>query len=249
MKGLMGRVVRSLIVGVCACLPGKAGAEDIPKLVARAKQAVIEVGTLDAQSNVLGTGTAFFIRSDGTAVTNAHVIQGAARIVGLTNTGAEYRFERVIAQSQDADLAILKFSATDVPYLTLVSSQDAVEGQRVLVIGNPKGLQGTVSDGLIAAFREDHKIIQLGDNFLQATVTSIMASHAWKERSAIVIVWDEDDYAGYAGCCYSPIGVNGAKLGGASAPFMVITSRGAHHFVDNTTPYNHYVLLATLEKL
>lgn len=95
----------------------------------------------------------------------------------------------------------------------------------------------------------DHKVIKLGDDFIQSTVTAIMASHEWKERAAIVIAWDEDDYAGFNGCCYSPTGVNGVTLGGAHAPFMVITSRGTHHIVDSITPYNHYVLLATIEDL
>ncbi len=95
----------------------------------------------------------------------------------------------------------------------------------------------------------DHSIIKLGDNFIQSAVSTIMSSRVWNDRSAIVITWDEDDYAGYAGCCHSPTGVNGVTLGGASAPFMVITSKDADHIVDSTTPYNHYTLLATIEKL
>lgn len=43
----------------------------------------------------------------------------------------------------------------------------------------------------------DHGAIQLGDAFLQKTVSDIMQSSAWKQNSAIVIVWDEDDYGGY----------------------------------------------------
>lgn len=159
---MKGPAVSALVVGACAwpfCL--KAGAESIPQMVARAKQAIIEVRALNAQGKVLGTGTAFFIRNDGTAVTNAHVIQGASSLVGVSNTGAEYRFERVVGRPPDIDLAILKFSAIDVPYLTLSSSRAAMEGQRVLVIGNPQGLQGTVSDGLISAFRMDHALIQI----------------------------------------------------------------------------------------
>jgi hypothetical protein len=45
--------------------------------------------------------------------------------------------------------------------LRLGRSDTAVEGQRVLVIGNPTGLQGIVSDGLIAAFRQNHSLIQI----------------------------------------------------------------------------------------
>jgi|SRR5580692_5949148 serine protease Do len=70
-------------------------------------------------------------------------------------------FERVDFVAPNADLAILKFFAVDVPYLRLGSSQSAVEGQHILVIGNPGGLQGTVSDGLISAFREDRSYMQI----------------------------------------------------------------------------------------
>ena len=95
----------------------------------------------------------------------------------------------------------------------------------------------------------DHSVIQLGDNFIRSTVSMIMASHAWQEKSAIVIAWDENDYTSFAGCCHSPTGVNGAILGGSNAPLMVITSKGAEHIVDSTTPFNHYTLLATIQKL
>ncbi|HXZ06233.1 MAG TPA: alkaline phosphatase family protein [Ktedonobacteraceae bacterium] len=95
----------------------------------------------------------------------------------------------------------------------------------------------------------DHGAIQLGDAFLQSTVTAIMGSQAWHEKSAIVIAWDENDYSSYAGCCHSPTGVNGAVLGGSNAPLLVITSKNPQHFVDSIDPYNHYSLLATIQDL
>jgi hypothetical protein len=95
----------------------------------------------------------------------------------------------------------------------------------------------------------DHGAIQLGDTYLKSTVSEIMASKAWREKSAIVIVWDENDYTSFAGCCHSPRGVNGVFLGGSNAPFMVITSKHPKHFVESTTPFNHYTLLATIQQL
>jgi S1-C subfamily serine protease len=59
------------------------------------------------------------------------------------------------------DIAILKFHATDVPFLKLGQSTTAVEGQKVIVIGNPTGLMGTVSAGLISAFRQNPSVIQI----------------------------------------------------------------------------------------
>jgi hypothetical protein len=92
----------------------------------------------------------------------------------------------------------------------------------------------------------DHNAINLGDQFLSQAVPQIMNSPAWADGSVLVIVWDEDDYAGTAGCCGSPTGVGGATLGGANAPAIVITSRGPIH-LTSATPYNHYSLLGTIQ--
>jgi hypothetical protein len=94
----------------------------------------------------------------------------------------------------------------------------------------------------------DHNVIALGDAYLKDTVQAIMRSRAWKRKSALVIVWDEDDYAGFAGCCESPIGADGVVLGGAKAPALVTLSHGSRpQQVD--TAFNHYSLLGTVEKL
>jgi hypothetical protein len=94
----------------------------------------------------------------------------------------------------------------------------------------------------------DHQIIKLGDDYLKETVDKIKASPAWKENSAIAIVWDEDDYSGFAGCCGSPVGTGGGVLGGARAPAIVINSKQVAP-VASTHPYNHYSLVATIEAL
>jgi hypothetical protein len=94
----------------------------------------------------------------------------------------------------------------------------------------------------------DHGAIQLGDAFLKETVTKIFASKAWKHDSVLVIAWDEDDYAGYAGCCGSPTTTGGAILGGANAPALVIRSKHAKPQVSNV-PYNHYSLLGTIQRV
>jgi len=97
----------------------------------------------------------------------------------------------------------------------------------------------------------DHGAIQLGDQFLRDTVEAIRHSWTWRhESSAIVIVWDEDDYAGYAGCCGSPTGQDGVLLGGAQVPMMVLRSGHEHARAHGVSkPANHYSLLATIQHL
>jgi S1-C subfamily serine protease len=154
-------------LGFCICplisIVGTAPvqATDIPALVQRAKPAVVEILTFDQQNNLLKTGTGFFISPDGLLLTNFHVISGASSIMAKTPTGAVYFLKSVLSASKTYDVAELQFFATDVPYLSLGSSSGAVEGQRVLVIGNPEGLEGTVSDGIISAFRDNRSMIQI----------------------------------------------------------------------------------------
>jgi S1-C subfamily serine protease len=134
------------------CLVPEARAQTASEMVNHAKQAMIEVDALDAQGNLLKTGSAFFVDGHGLAVTNQHVVQGAARVVGVSGTGEHYACERVFYAPSGLDLAVLKFAGAQKTYLTLGSSQSAIEGERVWIIGNPGGLPGTDSAGEISAF-------------------------------------------------------------------------------------------------
>jgi hypothetical protein len=140
----------------------------------------------------------------------------------------------------------LDLATNSVPNFVWISPDQcndmhSISATGAAIIGNPECV--APATGL------DHTVIQEGDDFVQATVSEIEASQAWSENSAIVLVWDENDYTGHAGCCHSPTGVGGAVLGGDSAPFLVVTSKHRRPFVDATTPYNHYSLLATIEQL
>ena len=132
---------------------------DIPGIVRQAQPAVAQIVALDDQNKTLKTGTGFFISADGNLLTNYHVISDARSILAKTASGAVYSFKKIVAFSPKPDVALLTFYATDVPYLNLGSTADAVEGQRVLVLGNPEGFEGTVSDGIISAF---HRFINDG---------------------------------------------------------------------------------------
>ena len=136
-------------------------AYSIPEVVAKTKPAVVEIIAVDEKGATNRLGTGFFISPNGQLVTNRRVIEGASSIAAINNNGAIFVFERVVAQPVGVDLAILKFRATDVPFLTLGKSTTALKGQKVIVIGNPTGLAGTVSDGIIFAFHEKRSVIQI----------------------------------------------------------------------------------------
>jgi S1-C subfamily serine protease len=136
-------------------------ANDIPQIVSQPKPAVVQIIALNQQNKPLKTGTGFFVSADGNLLTNFHVISGASSILAKTPSGAIYFFKEIVSVSARTDVALLRFYATDVPHLNLGSTTEAAEGQRVLVIGNPEGLEGTVSDGIISAFRDNRSMIQI----------------------------------------------------------------------------------------
>jgi Sulfatase-modifying factor enzyme 1/Trypsin-like peptidase domain len=138
-----------------------ANAADIPSLIQKTKPAIVEILTFDQQNKPLMSGTGFFVSSDGLLLTNYHVIAGSSSIIAKTPTGAVYFLKNIVVTSESPDIAELQFFAKDVPYLNLGSSVNTLEGERILVIGNPEGLEGTVSEGIISAFRENRSLIQI----------------------------------------------------------------------------------------
>jgi len=150
-------------------LAASAWAGDIRALVQNAKPAVLHIATFDREGKVLGYGTAFFISADGYLVTNEHVVDGAHSILDRDYKGTVFHVFRSKDSwsefsptgSTDPDLEILRADATNVPYLKLGSTVNEVEGQRVLVIGNPMNEEFSVSDGIISSFRGNRSYIQI----------------------------------------------------------------------------------------
>jgi phosphatidylinositol-3-phosphatase len=91
----------------------------------------------------------------------------------------------------------------------------------------------------------DHLEIRLGDRYLRETVEAIRAASAWKDGTAIVVVWDGYDYAGTSGDQRQSRSATTERCSAARAPLIVVTSKGGPaHKTD--APFNRYNLLATL---
>lgn len=99
-----------------------------------------------------GLGSGFLISPDGYILTNEHVIDGAQEIK-VTVTGYNTPFQaRVVGSDYDLDLAVLKIEGTrPFPYLELGDSDQVRVGEWVIAIGNPFGLDHTVTVGVISA--------------------------------------------------------------------------------------------------
>jgi len=126
--------------------------DSIAGIAARVSPSVVSI---DAQTPSGGdTGSGFFIQSDGTILTNNHVVEGAVTsggsiTVNLTN-GKSYP-AKLIGRDSSYDLAVLKIDVTDAPALQLGDSEMIQVGDPVIAIGSPLGLAGTVTSGIISA--------------------------------------------------------------------------------------------------
>jgi serine protease Do len=102
---------------------------------------------------VTGQGSGFFITADGYAVTNNHVVQNAETVQVTTDDGKTYA-AKVIGADPRTDLALIKVDAKDFPYVKLGENAPRV-GDWVLAVGNPFGLGGTVTAGIVSARGRD----------------------------------------------------------------------------------------------
>jgi serine protease Do len=115
-------------------------------------------------------GSGFIIRSDGYVVTNNHVVDNATEIQVKLSDGRKFPAQ-IVGRDPKADLALLRVNATGLPILALGDSDRLQVGQAVMAIGNPFGLEGTVTTGIVSA---KGRVIGEGpyDDFIQ-TDTSI----------------------------------------------------------------------------
>jgi serine protease Do len=103
---------------------------------------------------VTGQGSGFFISADGFAVTNNHVVDGADKVEVTMDDGKTYT-AKVIGSDPRTDLALIKVAGrTDFPFAKLSDTKPRI-GDWVLAVGNPFGLGGTVTAGIVSASGRD----------------------------------------------------------------------------------------------
>ena len=97
-----------------------------------------------------GLGTGFIIEPDGLILTNYHVIKGAS-VVSVKLTDGRNFAANIIGRDEKTDLAVLRITANDLPIVPLGDSEAIEVGDWVVAIGNPFGLDHTVSAGIVSA--------------------------------------------------------------------------------------------------
>jgi tetratricopeptide (TPR) repeat protein len=126
--------------------------EKLPVLIARVRPSVVRVSTYDANGNRIASGTGFCVALNR-VVTNKHVIADAKEVELRSSDGKRYGVKRW-SVDPTGDLALLETEVLDssVQPIRLANSEAKV-GDPVIIIGNPLGLEGTVSNGIVSGIR------------------------------------------------------------------------------------------------
>lgn len=105
-------------------------------------------------------GSGFFISADGYVVTNNHVVENATEITVVMKDERELK-ARVIGRDEGTDIAVIKVEGNNFPYVNFENSAKPRVGDWVIAVGNPFGLGGTATAGIISAYGRD-----IGETFV-----------------------------------------------------------------------------------
>lgn len=122
--------------------------------------ATVEIQVTTQSGDYLGSG--FFIRS-GLIVTNYHVIEGATKITVITHNNKSYEVKDIVACDENYDIAILDIDA--VTEFLVDNGEDFTVGDTVYALGSPRGLTGSLTDGIISSISR----ISDGVDYIQIT--------------------------------------------------------------------------------
>lgn len=151
---LMTKNIRLLYILICLMVPRVhlyAQKQSVSDIVERAIPSVVQIIVFDITGAQRGIGSGFFI-APGEILTNAHVVEGAYSAEILSDT-EYYSMVMLLKSDEDVDLALLSVDDRGESTLQFEEKEEIRPGQRIITIGNPMGLEKSVSDGLVSAIR------------------------------------------------------------------------------------------------
>jgi hypothetical protein len=155
MRGVVVAIAMATLLG-CGGKTGPApsGAHAPPHAMTPAEIAATGLPSVVTISSAHVLGTGFVVRADGWIATNLHVISAEPHMKVTLRDGRKLDVVEVLSASPDHDLALVRVEAKGLPVLPLGDSSALRPGDPIVAIGNPMGLEDTISNGLVSAFRK-----------------------------------------------------------------------------------------------
>ena len=116
-----------------------------------------------------GMGSGFVVSNDGLIITNAHVVEGSEEVEVTLKDGRTFKGE-VMGVDSLTDVGVIKIEASDLPAVAIADSDSLQPGESAIAIGNPLGLDNTVTTGIVSATGRSSAQVGVGDkriNFIQ----------------------------------------------------------------------------------
>ena len=187
--------------------------QTVVSVVERAAPAIIGVRRARQSGGLDGAGSGVILSTDGYALTNHHVVDGAARLEAMLHDASIVTAE-VVGADPDTDLALLRLGGGGHASLPLGDSAALEVGELAVAIGNPLGLQATVTAGVISALRRTlrSKAGRLIEDVIQtdASLNPGNSGGALVDSSGALIGINTAIIAGAQGLCFA-VPVNTAK--------------------------------------
>jgi tetratricopeptide (TPR) repeat protein len=148
------RTLFTILMPVVVLAAAAFAQDGLPDLVRRIKPSAVAIAAFDSRRNVVARGSGFFVSGDR-IITNRHVIEGSSRVEVHVLDGKKYPVKGVLAVDGEGDIALLQVDvpaavAMPLPIVRAVPQ----EGESIVVVGNPFGLEGSVSNGIVSAVRD-----------------------------------------------------------------------------------------------
>lgn len=135
----------------------------VSQIVNKHSSSVVTIVALDENDQPLSLGSGFFINAEGDLVTNHHVLEGCSKAIIKTLKGGKGEILEIINDDPELDILIARSSLKNTYPVPLGDSDTITMGEEIIAIGNPVGLEGTVSNGIVSGIRklDGFKLIQI----------------------------------------------------------------------------------------
>ena len=156
---------------ILLCVPFSITSQNIsnlPNLIQKCDPSIIKIYTINSQDNPEKQGSGVIINSDGTGITNFHVLAGAKKVIAYDLNGNKYDLNTILDYNEETDLIKFKLTTNKRLSYAKISNDAITKGSSVFAIGFPNGFslegESTVSTGIISGSRSINNI-----KFIQTT--------------------------------------------------------------------------------
>lgn len=132
------------------------------------KDAVVIINAYGFDGTKSGSGSAVIVKDKNLIVTNFHILSGNDKIEIITHKDT-IKDPEIVGVDIDRDVLLLRLPANDYQVITIGNSEDVKPGQKIYAIGNPMGLENTISEGLVSGIRDSVTDIKM--KFIQISAS------------------------------------------------------------------------------